>query len=168
MAWIFAKTGFYSVVEARDGQLKVRARAAADLDRLREAYLPELSPTEHTPHRDYAFRAYASKDEFAAAMARIGLDISYGNFKQDVLERRGPEREGIYLRVWSVMRELQDNPTNEKLPASASLDDIEDMYLRGLERDREELAKLPDAYLPGEGVTVPCTEPVPPRRKRGK
>jgi len=44
--WLFTNFGFFSVVQKPgDSLLTIRARAAFDLDRLRDEYLPTLSPT---------------------------------------------------------------------------------------------------------------------------
>jgi hypothetical protein len=44
--WLFTTFGFFSVVQkSHSDGLTVRARDAADLDRLRAEYLPELSAT---------------------------------------------------------------------------------------------------------------------------
>ena len=44
--WLFTRFGFFSIVrKPGDDNLTVRARVAADLDALREQYLPELSAT---------------------------------------------------------------------------------------------------------------------------
>lgn len=42
--WLFTTFGFFSIIEKEKGDvLTVRARVRADLDRLRECYLPSLS-----------------------------------------------------------------------------------------------------------------------------
>ena len=78
-------------------QLTVRARVAADLDRLRERYLPTLSATVANAGTDYPFRARASRKAFSEAMARMGEDIDYANFKNEV----GKGRAEIYSGVWT-------------------------------------------------------------------
>jgi hypothetical protein len=109
--WLQTLAGFYSIVEkpedASQDMLTVRARARADLDRLRADYIPELGPTAHTLDSDYAFRARAPKAAVASGIARLVGAIRYGNFKDAVLETRGYGRAQVYGRVWAALRALQ-------------------------------------------------------------
>lgn len=107
--WIFTPIGFFSVVQ-KPGQsvLTVRARVAGDLDRLREAYLPELSATICQGGTDYPFRATISHGDFARGLTKIAGDIRYGNFKEEVARTMGREREAVYHKVWSVLAELEN------------------------------------------------------------
>jgi hypothetical protein len=103
--WIFLPCGFYSIVEKKKGDLlTVRARAAADLDRLRERSLPTLSPTQAGGGTDYPYRATASRAEVAAALAQAVQTLDYSNFKSQVQREHGRERAGLYHQVWEVMR----------------------------------------------------------------
>ena len=108
--WIFTKYGFFSVVtdEADATQLKVRARAEGDLENLRKECIPALSKTQVTEQRDYCFRALISRELFAQGMAKVAEEIDYPNFKAEVMERQGHARESVYMKVWSVMRNMQD------------------------------------------------------------
>ena len=56
--WLFTTFGFFSIVQKQssDGFLTVRARAADDLDRLRNR-VPQLSPTIVGGGTDYPYRA---------------------------------------------------------------------------------------------------------------
>ena len=62
--WLFTTQGFYSVVTAEEfgEELQVRARAASDLDRLRESFLPTLGPNVSLPERDYPWRDWIPPD----------------------------------------------------------------------------------------------------------
>lgn len=108
--WIFiARAGFFSIVKGdTPDMLRVRARAPADLDRLRSYYVPTLTPTDHTPRRDYGWRAACSKRAFGEAMSKVVNDITFDNFKDRVAVELGNERARVCGRVWSVMRTLQD------------------------------------------------------------
>lgn len=120
--WLFTKVGFFSAVQCsvetpheskvfpklKTGEtaldfLSIRARVEGDLERLRGAYAPELGPTIELPGRDYPYRAYISKDHFAAAMCRASLDIDYGNFKDMITREFGRLRHDLYAKVWGVM-----------------------------------------------------------------
>ncbi len=106
--WFFTLTGFYSVVQKPgDQNLTVRARVAADLDRLRAAYLPSLSRTMHTPGVDYPYRASITHEDFAQALGRMAMDICHDNFKAEVAHRLGPDRALTYHQVWEVLRHLE-------------------------------------------------------------
>lgn len=107
--WLITTLGFYSIVskpgDADVDVLTVRARSAADLDRLRERYLPELGPTEAHTGTDYPYRARAPKAAVArAASAAVG-DIDYVNFKSRVA-KTDPAREKLYAAVWSVLHRI--------------------------------------------------------------
>lgn len=131
--WIFSEAGFISVVQ--DGEdpelLVVRVRVASDLglDGLRR-YVPDLSPTISTPTRDYPHRARCSREALAVGMARLVMEIDYGNFKSAVAERQGWSREHLYTRVWQIMSTAAEHLA---LPdaASASADARSTKRVRG-------------------------------------
>lgn len=107
--WIFTAQGFFSVVQKdREKLLTVRARVAADLDRLR-AVVPQLGPTVTTPEADYRYRALIGHADFAAGLAAIARDIDYPNFKAMTGRRLGPVREKVYSQVWEDVWQLQHN-----------------------------------------------------------
>jgi hypothetical protein len=124
--WLFTTFGFFSATEVRDGKprsgeqawpagtLQVRARCWEDLENLREKYLPELSETIHIPGRDYPYRGYCSKSEFAAAMVAATLDIDYSNFKNKVKAEQGPHRADLYGDIWHVMYRAEEKIANEE------------------------------------------------------
>jgi hypothetical protein len=112
----------FSVVEAAEPQpelgppgevLAVRARVERDIEDLRQAYAPELGPTVQLDGRDYPYRAYISKEEFAAVMVRLVLDLNYSSFKSIVSDEQGISRARLYSRIWSIM-----NGAEQKLEAA--------------------------------------------------
>jgi len=106
--WLFTTIGFFSVVrKPRETKLTVRSRVAADLDRLRERYLPTLSPTVVNAGTDYPFRARVARKEFSKALARMGEDIGYTNFKNEVAKVSGKGRAEIYSGVWTRLLALE-------------------------------------------------------------
>ena len=109
--WLFyPSVGFLSIVQKPgEAQLTVRARVATDLDRLRERYLPTLSATVANVGTDYPFRARASRKAFSEAMARMGEDIGYSNFKNEVAKVSGKGRAGIYSGVWTKLLALEQS-----------------------------------------------------------
>ena len=122
--WLFTTVGFYSVVTAEEfGQeLQVRARAAADLDRLRERFLATLGPNLAKPGRDYPWRAFIGREEFASGLADIGRAIDYSNFKNVVGDVQGQDRAHIYQEVWSACRKIENAPSHPAVlePGSSS------------------------------------------------
>lgn len=105
--WLLTPDGFYSIVQKRgETDLCVRSRVGADLDRLRERYLPSLTETTETDGSDYRYRAWASHDAVADALAAIARELDYDNFKSEVA-RTGYERADTYHHVWKVLGRLQ-------------------------------------------------------------
>ena len=107
--WLFTPFGFFSVVRRnpRDTFLTVRARVEADLDRLRETYMPELGPTLRHLGTDYPVRARIGYEDFARGLAAIVHDIDYSNFKNEVNRKMGPKRANIYHKAWADLLELE-------------------------------------------------------------
>lgn len=122
--WLITNFGFFSVVEKpgdrKDGQLTVRARVRADLETLRDRYLPELGAIQADAGTDYKYRARVSRNALAHATARIVADIDYGNFKGSVQQHQGTERYHVYGQVWSALNTLQDVPARPAPPAALS------------------------------------------------
>ncbi len=105
--WLLIPEGFYSIVQKEDEQeLCIRARVGADLDRLRQTYLPTLGETVETPGGDYRYRAWISRDDLADGMAEIVRNLNYSNFKNEIA-RHDASRAHVYGDVWGVLGELQ-------------------------------------------------------------
>ena len=101
--WLQTVFGFFSVVQKRgEEHLTIRARARGDLERLREAYLPSLGEIRVGVGTDYRYRAEATHEAFGEALAKIGEDVSYSNFKDAVTKRLGWKRHDIYMEAWRV------------------------------------------------------------------
>ena len=106
--WLMTTTGFYSVVrKPGDADLTVRARVCADLDALREHWLPELGPTQQHAGTDYPCRARVSAQAFSEAVRKLALAIDYPNFKDEVGRVQGKPRAHAYSRDWSALLELE-------------------------------------------------------------
>lgn len=106
--WLFTKFGFFSVVRKKgEAQLTVRARVAADLDRLRSTYLPALSPTVAGAGTDYPYRAQTSSAALGEALQRLVADLDYGNFKSEVAKELGEKRAHVYAQVWQDLLKLE-------------------------------------------------------------
>jgi hypothetical protein len=105
--WLLIPAGFYSIVQKTgEPDLCIRARDRGDLDRLREAYMPQLGETEETPGRDYRYRAWISREAFSDGLAAVARDLTYSNFKSEVA-KHDPERAHVYSRVWTTLGSIQ-------------------------------------------------------------
>ena len=109
--WLFTNIGFYSIVEKPDDKqedtLTVRARVKADLENLRDKYLPQLGLITEDAGTDYKYRAKAARQALASALSQIILDIDYSNFKNSVAEKQGAARSKLYHGLWDVLYGLQ-------------------------------------------------------------
>ena len=106
--WLFTTQGFYSVIAHRrdPDRLLVRARAREDLEALRDQIPDMRISSDRTA--DYRWRAVVTRAEWVAAIAQLATEIDYDNFKSSVADRRGIERERLYMRVWAEMRKLRN------------------------------------------------------------
>ena len=112
--WLITPVGFFSIVQkpsdVATDTLTVRARVRADLEALREQYLPGLGDIQESQVNDYRFRAVAPRAEVAAAMASLVNQLDYSNFKSQVSKVQGPNRAHLYHDVWDVLYRLQTQP----------------------------------------------------------
>lgn len=83
--WIFTTDGFFSAV-MRDDKIVLRARKKAHLTRLDERYDLELV-LEHTPKKDYTWRATISREVFEHLCRLLACDVTYPNFKAEAASR---------------------------------------------------------------------------------
>lgn len=115
--WLFNSCGFYSVVikpgDEAEGMVTVRSRLKADLEALRDKYMPELGEIITGAGTDYLFRARIARTAFAEGVKRSALDVHYGDFKSLVFASQGPHRARIYGKVWRDLIELEDDASVE-------------------------------------------------------
>ncbi len=166
--WLYGEFGFVSWVqhgEDSDG-IVVRARVADDLDRLRDRFMPELTATVATPERDYQYRGFIGRTDFAAGLSRLAVDgLGYGNFKNNTRETLGQHRAGVHAAIWVATRDLARPPVYRK-PASKSLEEIEDTFERAWAADAEAIARMPERYEAGDGVESPVLSRAPDDKQR--
>jgi len=105
--WVFDERGFFSAVQVmgKQDQLMVRSRFKGDLENLKRAAGIKSKIIE-TPKADYRWRIICSKEAFGEYLHRAALDIDYPNYKASLT----PERDKLYLRIWSIMKMAQDQP----------------------------------------------------------
>lgn len=61
-----------------------------------------------TPLNDYPYRVVISHEVFADWVALMARNIRYKNFKSEVAATRGYEFAHPFIKVWSVMHEVED------------------------------------------------------------
>ena len=105
--WIVTTFGFYNFTRSFDDAnlIRVRTRSEADLDQLR-GIMPEFGPTQHTPERDYPYRAFIPLADFERGMAQLAAHIDYTSFNKQVAAEQGTLRAVEYKRVWEVVKEM--------------------------------------------------------------
>jgi len=118
--WLFTDFGFFSVVQKpSEADLTVRARVRADLDELRDRYLPELGETRTGEGTDYPFRASVTHQALGHALERIARDVDYSNFKGRVSIVQGHGRAKIYGGVWTELLQLEKQASARKTKGKA-------------------------------------------------
>lgn len=98
------KDSFLSIVDKdcpRDSLL-VRARRAKDI----KTVFPSAE-VRRTKGTDYRFRAIVKRKDVAETLCLEVSRITYDNFKDSVKDKK---LHDAYLRVWSVMSDLQHGP----------------------------------------------------------
>lgn len=106
--WMLSTIGFFSIVTEKgdSDRLLVRTRVRADLEELRDRYLPDIDIVEGAGS-DYRYRAVVARADFERTAAQLASDIDYSNFKNAVAQRQGAQRAALYGEVWSTLYELQ-------------------------------------------------------------
>lgn len=110
--WIFLNDAFLSVVQPDPafvpanmiGQdvLMVRARRKIDLMNT----FGKGTRIIETPDRDYRWRVYVKRQNFAALIHENVLNINYDNFK-DSIDPKDKQRKTAYMSVWACMDRFQ-------------------------------------------------------------
>lgn len=120
--WIFTQTGFVSAVAdlENNGNMVVRARDKKSLKPLVDATGAEILEISN---RDYEYRIYISKEDFARCLTDDIMSVDYNNFKNRVWDTRGDRYHDTLSRVWGVMLDISDKypPKNYSI-----VDEIDD------------------------------------------
>lgn len=109
--WVFIAGGFVSIVahRKRPGQVLVRARRRADLERFLCPPGTSRSLTDEidaTPTADYPFRVVRSKKSLAVLMAAHAAAIDYDNFKA---APDNADRQHMLHDVWNDVKQLESS-----------------------------------------------------------
>ena len=104
--WLITTFGFFSIhipiyPERNELLREVRARKREHIEELRKRYCPKLGPTIETPTSDYPFRAQATVEELAEAMADLTKDMEHSNFKDSIEDE---ELHDLCFDIWSDAR----------------------------------------------------------------
>jgi hypothetical protein len=107
--WVMTSYGIFmpglrpshTVPEGDNRLLQIRARRIQDLEILRKEHLPGLGDIIRIEHTDYQYRAYCTHEQWAAALAKIAMDIDYVKFK-DTTEKKYHDRalHNLYNILW--------------------------------------------------------------------
>lgn len=90
-------------------ELTIRSRTWGELGRLRNHYLPSLSPSLAHEGTDYPWRATAAPSALGEAMSAIAHDINYTNFKNEVALSLGKEQAKRYGKIWSALYDMPED-----------------------------------------------------------
>lgn len=110
--WVCAPCGMYmpalrpphTVPCDDDRLLQIRSRRIIDLRRLKAEYLPELGDIIELKYTDYEYRAYCTHEQWAAALAKMAMDIDYVKFKEQSEKKyNDTELHNTYVRMWGTV-----------------------------------------------------------------
>lgn len=101
--WLCMNDCFLSIVhkDCPEGSLLVRARRPGDIEKV----FGRRTAVTRATDADYLYRAVVTKDEVVRAMENEVGRITYGNFKDSVLDA---DLHDAYMRIWSAMAAVQD------------------------------------------------------------
>ncbi len=121
--WIFTRYGFFSAVNARQGdgkygrlidpdRIMARARDRGHLEALKKRFPDQLGRCDIHDFvgTDYAFRIFVDKPVWSRVVAELAEETDYDNFKSEVARYQGHDGEAYehsLHEVWSVMYRLQ-------------------------------------------------------------
>lgn len=121
--WTATTDGYFSAVQHRDkpGKLMVRARDSKDLIRVREAGY-DIGRIIAMRDADYPYRVVVNKAEWGRYLADSAAGVDYENFKKRI-HQDDPERERIYLSVWSALTHIEDGDWDREMVAVVAADE---------------------------------------------
>jgi hypothetical protein len=111
--WVMSEHGFFSAVDAGNGNVKVRARVKRHLQNLERNGLykgllgraPRIHTTQDT---DYRHRVIVPRAAWAEVVKRLAEATHYGNFKDHVKATGDDDYERQLHHVWEAMYWLQE------------------------------------------------------------
>jgi len=105
--WVFTQDGFISAVDNNQmpGKLTVRARDRKSLELLSDV---TGSAIIELPNRDYEYRVYVTRDDFASFLVSHVDHLDYSNFKNRIWDTRGEVYHDACSDVWGAMLQVSD------------------------------------------------------------
>jgi len=104
--WVFTQKGFVSTVSSgTNNELVVRSRDRASLSELSEM---TGSPILELPNRDYEYRVFVSRRQYADWLSTQVDGLDYTNYKDRVWDRLGDDYHNATSMVWVAMLGVSD------------------------------------------------------------
>lgn len=104
--------GFCTVVVNPDGndpdELSMRFRSPKHLEKFRK-FFPGMGKTLALTGRDYNYRAYISREDFAQGMVNLANDIDYRSFKTR-LKKVNHKLYDAVVGLWGIMLKQEEGP----------------------------------------------------------
>jgi len=102
-----------------DYDMQLRARDRKVLVKLRKRMIANgcsVSAISDTRDRDYEYRVYVIRDEFANVLADMVRAIDYEKFKPTTGRRGGGGKDthNLYIKLWYAIAEHYDSPILER------------------------------------------------------
>ncbi|MFM2007637.1 MAG: hypothetical protein RLZZ09_3292 [Pseudomonadota bacterium] len=98
--WFTTPTGFYSAemnkADAMKDQVSIRARSIAELDQLRQQWMPDLGAQNLEPLNPFPAVARIPSDAFAEGLQRLGMDSGMSETEESAVPE-GSVRSMSYL-----------------------------------------------------------------------
>lgn len=111
--WVFTQDGFISAVEDKqknNGTIVVRSRDRQSLELISTLTGAEIHPS---PGRDYPYRVFVTREQFAEFLTSNVYALDYGNFKDRVWDARGDVWHDAAGSVWSEMLSVTDQEARD-------------------------------------------------------
>lgn len=105
--WVFTQDGFVSAVAYHENPdyLVVRARDKQSLELLSDLTSAEIV---EQPNRDYEYRVFVKKQDFANWLVSQVESIDYTNYKNRLWQTRGDVYHDAASEVWGSMLAVSD------------------------------------------------------------
>lgn len=108
--WVICDIGFFNIVcqddDLQRGLLTVKSRSRKDLENFIKSFNFVDPEIEESDQADYRFRFKAPRAAVMSFMDDTVNEIDYPKTKPK-LKERNPDRESIYLDVWSDLYQIQ-------------------------------------------------------------
>lgn len=117
--WVMTPGGFVSIVEKWSdrgrGTLTVRSRDARSLNEFAMAAGRASRKYRTKQETDYPYRDTFSRAEVGVALLALVADVTYTNFKNEAMARRGKGYASALGRVWTDLLDLTPRRVQERL-----------------------------------------------------